>query len=73
MVLKRMFVSSVLTIVAAQTALAHQSLTPHVHPVEGAFYVSWLEIAAGLTAAALAIAYFRYRQAQFKKEKVRRR
>lgn len=73
MAVKIAFVSSVLTIATSQAVLAHQTLSPHVHPTEGAFYVSWLEMAAGLTAMGLAVAFYRYRQAQMKKEKVRRK
>ena len=73
MAVKTAFVSTILTIATAQAALAHQTLSPHFHPTDGAFYISWLEVAAGLTAVGLAAAYYRFRQAQMKKEKVRRK
>ncbi len=62
---------------SVQTAAAHSTLSPHMHVVDGGAYISWIEIAAGLTAAVLAVTYYRYRQAQLKdqlkKEKARRK
>ena len=73
MAVKIAFATSILSIATTQAVLAHQTLSPHVHPLDGAFYVSWLEMAAGLTAIGLAVAYVRFRQVQMKKEKVRRK
>ncbi len=73
MSVKAIFGSIVLTLVTVQTALAHPSLTPHFHVSDGGLHVSWLEILAGLTAAGLAFAYYRYRQAHVKKERVGRK
>ena len=75
--MKILAVTGALMMLSIQLAAAHSSLTPHVHMVDGGAYVSWLEMAAGLTAAVLAITFYRYRQAQLKdqmkKEKVRRK
>lgn len=73
MMQKTLFVSSALTFAGVQAAFAHPSLSPHAHPLSGTMYVSFLEIAAGLCAAALVIGIYRFRQAQLKSEKARRK
>lgn len=77
MAAKTAFLSSILTAATTQAVSAHQSLSPHVHPSGGAFYISWLEMGAGLTAIGLAATYYRFRQTKMKvrakEEKARRK
>ena len=73
MAVKTYLVSSALMIAATQSVQAHQLLSPHIHPSDGALYISWLEIAAILSAAGMAFAFVRYLHGQSKKAKARRK
>ena len=76
--MKTLAATGALLMASVQMAAAHSTLSPHMHIVDdGGAYISWIEIAAVLTAGVLAVSYYRYRQAhmkdQLKKEKARRK